>query len=264
MIDGLSLFVPVHNEEELLVRNVRRLLAEAEPLAPRIQLVLVENGSTDRTPHLVDELAAADSRIVALKLQAPGVGAAMRCAIPHFTFARVLALDADLTIELSFLAEASRRLSDGADIVIGSKRMGTQQRRLFRVVTSDVFVWLLTRGLGLPFDDVSIGAKGYRRDVLQRYLPLIVRDSVYVLDVVAQAHADGLRIDSFPVLCNDSRPSKFNLAREGVIRFGHLFTRIAGRLVRGLNGNAQAHRRAHLSSDASPEPVKSDGTRSAL
>jgi glycosyltransferase involved in cell wall biosynthesis len=231
--DGLSLFVPVRNEEEVLARNVPRLLAEAEPLAPLIQLVVVENGSSDRTPEIVDELAAADTRILALKLPAPGVGTAMRSAVPHFAFERVLALDVDLTIDLSFLGEAVRRLSDGADIVIGSKRMGTQQRRLFRVLTSDVFVWLLTHGLGLPFDDVSIGAKGYRRHVLQRYLHCIGRDSVYVLDVIARAHADGLRIDQFPIFCNDSRPSQFNLAREGVIRFSHLFVRIAGRLIRG-------------------------------
>jgi glycosyltransferase involved in cell wall biosynthesis len=263
MTDGLSLFVPVHNEEALVAANMRRLLGEAERLAPRIQLVLVENGSRDRTPDIVDELAAADPRVVALKLPAPGVGTAMRSAIPHFAFSRVLALDADLTIDLSFLAEAADRLSNGADIVIGSKRMGTQQRRLFRVLTSDVFCWLLTRGLGLPFDDVSIGAKGYRREVLQRYLPWIGRDSVYVLDVIARAHADGLRIDQFPIFCHDSRPSQFNLAREGIVRFGHLFARIGGRLVRGLWRRTARRQRPHLSSEAPLEPVKSDGTRSA-
>ena len=57
---GLTLFVPVRNEAELLARNVRRLLAEAEPLSPRIQLVIVENGSIDRTPEILDELTAAD------------------------------------------------------------------------------------------------------------------------------------------------------------------------------------------------------------
>jgi glycosyltransferase involved in cell wall biosynthesis len=230
--DGLSLFVPVRNEQEILARNVPRLLAKAEPLAPRIQLVIVENGSRDRTPEILDELAAADSRILVLKLSQPGVGTAMRSAIPHFTFSRVLAIDADLTIDLSFLEEAARRLSDGADIVIGSKRMGTQQRPIFRVLTSDVFCWVLTRGLGVPFDDVSIGAKGYRLNVLQRYLSCIGKDSPYVLDVIARAHADGLRIDQFPIFCEDTRSSQFNLGREGVIRFSHLFARVAGRLIR--------------------------------
>lgn len=231
--DGLSLFVPVRNEEEVLAQNIPRLLAEAEPLAPRIQLVLVENGSRDRTPEILDELAAADSRILVLKLPKPGVGTAMRTAIPHFAFSRVLAVDADLTIDLSFLAEAARRLSGGADIVIGSKRMGTQLRPLFRMLTSDVFCWVLTRGLGLPFDDVSIGAKGYRLNVLQRYRHCIGRDSIYVLDVIARAHAEGLRIDQFPIFCEDSRSSQFNLTREGVIRFSHLFVRVAGRFIRG-------------------------------
>ena len=248
MTDGLSLFVPVRNEEALLARNIPRLLTEAGRLAPRIQLVLVENGSSDRTPVIIDELAAADRRIVPLKLAEPGVGSAMRAAVPHFEFANVLAIDADLTIDLSFLAEAARRLSDGADIVIGSKRMGTQQRGRFRVWTSEVFTWLLRHALGLPFDDVSIGAKGYRRQVLEEYSACIGKDSVYVLDIIARGHADGLRIDQFPVFCNDSRRSQFNLPREGVVRFGHLFIRIVGRLFRRTDAPLTAPRTARTRS----------------
>jgi hypothetical protein len=89
---------------------------------------------------------------------------------------------------------------------------------------------MLTHALGLPYDDVSIGAKGYQRQVLDDYAGCIGKDSVYVLDVIARAHADGLRIEQFAVFCHDSRRSQFNLVREGLVRFGHLFLRIAGRM----------------------------------
>ena len=221
--DGVTLFVPVYNEEAILGETMPRLLREAERLGRDLQLVVVDNGSTDETPSVLQALAAADPRIDVLRLPRPGVGAAMRAALPHFRHRLVLAIDADLTIDLRFLADAVRALDEGADAVIGNKDAGEQRRPPLRLVTSKVFTWVLTRGAGFPFHDVSIGAKGYRRSLLRRFEDRIGTGSKYVLEVLMAAHEAGLRISEVPVTCHDERESRFNLVHEGIHRFGHLF-----------------------------------------
>lgn len=227
--DAVSLFVPVYNEAATLPETMPRLLRAAEGVAREVQLVVVDNGSTDATPAVLDSLAGADPRVLGLRLPLRGVGAALRAALPHFRHTRVIAVDADLAVDLSFIGEALRRL-DHADIVVGAKEARTQDRPLVRVLVSDLFVLVMRRGLGLPYHDVSIGAKAYRTAILHRYEGLIGRGSNYVLDILMQAHADGLRIEEVAVGCVDTRPSHFNLLHEGFYRFGHLFGLVLRRL----------------------------------
>ncbi|HEY7530524.1 MAG TPA: glycosyltransferase family 2 protein [Gemmatimonadota bacterium] len=231
---GVSLFVPVYNEEAILAETMPRLLRVAEGLGRELQLVIVDNGSTDSTPAVLERLAEADRRIEPLRLPRPGVGAAMRAALPRFRHPFVLAIDADLTIDLGFVADAVRALDAGADAVIGNKDAGEQRRPLLRLATSKVFTWVMTRGAGFPFHDVSIGAKGYRSSVLRRFEERIETGSKYVLEVLMAAHDAGLRIVEVPVACRDERESRFNLLHEGVHRFGHLFGLVVRRRVGAL------------------------------
>lgn len=226
---AVSLFVPVYNEADTLPETMPRLLRAAEGVAREVQLVVVDNGSTDATPAVLDALAEADPRVLGVRIPLRGVGAALRAALPHFRHARVIAVDADLAVDLSFIGEALRRLDD-ADIVVGAKETGAKDRPLVRVLVSDLFVLIMRRGLGLPYHDVSIGAKAYRTAVLHRYENLIGRGSNYVLDILIRAHADGLRIEEVAVGCVDTRPSHFNLLHEGFYRFGHLFGLVLRRL----------------------------------
>ena len=220
---AVSLFVPVFNEAGILNDTMPRLLRAAEEVAQDVQLVIVDNGSIDTTPAVTCKLAERDSRIMGLRIAERGVGAALQAALPHLRHERVVAVDADLAMDLAFIGEALRRIEGGADIVVGAKRSDAQERPLYRVLTSDFFVFVLRNGLGVPFHDVSIGAKAYRRDVLLRYRDLIGRGSNYVIDVLVRAWRDGLTIEELDIACEDNRPSHFNLLHEGVYRFGHLF-----------------------------------------
>lgn len=228
---AVSLFVPAYNEAATLPVTMPRLLRVAEGLGREVQLVVVDNGSTDATTTVLEDLTRVDPRVLGLRIPLRGVGAALRAALPHFRHPRVIAVDADLAMDLYFIEEALRRLDHDADIVVGAKEAGTQHRPFIRVFVSDLFVFVMRRGLGLPYHDVSIGAKAYRTAVLHRYEALIGRGSNYVLDILLRAHADGLRIEEVAVSCNDTRPSHFNLFHEGFYRFGHLFRLVLRRLL---------------------------------
>lgn len=232
MAEGVTLFVPVYNEEEILTATMRRLFEETAALGRTAQIIVVDNGSTDRTPAILRSIASADERVVALRLPERGVGAALRAALPYVEHRFVVALDADLTIDLAFLGRSVALLADGCDVVVGSKESGRQDRAWARRLTSHVFVWTMQRGLAVPFRDVSIGAKAYRLDVLRAFEPLIGRGSSYVLEVLLAAHRKGMRIADVPVRCRDTRRSHFNLLHEGVHRFGHLFRLVLAHRLR--------------------------------
>lgn len=223
MSGSVSLFVPAYDEADTLVDTMPRLLEAAQAVAASVQLVIVDNGSTDPTIAVARDLAATDPRIVPLRIPERGVGLALRAALPHFRHDSVVAVDADLAMDLSFIGDALARLRDGADVVVGAKRTDAQDRPWLRVLVSDLFVGVMQHGLGVPFHDVSIGAKAYRRDLLLRYERLIGRGSNYVIDILVQAWRDGLRIEELSVACEDNRKSHFNLLHEGFYRFGHLF-----------------------------------------
>jgi glycosyltransferase involved in cell wall biosynthesis len=239
---AVSIFVPAYNEAGILSDTMPRLLLAAGEVAQEVQLLIVDNGSIDTTTAVIRELAEADSRIEGLRIPERGVGAALRAALPHVRNERIVAVDADLAMDLAFIGQALRRMESGADIVVGAKRPEAQARPFYRVLVSDLFVSVLCRGLGVPFHDVSIGAKAYRKDVLLRYRHLIGRGSNYVLDVLVQAWRDGLTIEELNIACEDNRPSHFNLLHEGVYRFGHLFGLVVrhrlGRLGRGPRSKA--------------------------
>jgi hypothetical protein len=129
----------------------------------------------------------------------------------------LISLDMDLAVALRFVPEALRLLEE-YDIVIGSKKLGVENRSLYRRLGSDFFV-AYSRMLGLPFDDYSLGAKAYRKSVLDAYRGAIGRGTFYVQHIIALAHRDGLKLKQIPVECMDNRRSRFNLCWEGLYKF---------------------------------------------
>lgn len=217
-----SVFLPVYNEEQILAANTERLLAFLDSFGVAYDVVIGSNGSTDRTVQLGETLQQHHSNVRFFHLPASGPGAALRQALDLMRHELVVCLDMDLSSDLGFIAAALRLLKDH-DIVLGSKKMGVESRSLIRRLGSDLFIFCSQRLLGLPFDDYSIGAKAYRKTVLQRYRRAIDRGTAYVQKIVYLASRDGLKVTETPLRCEDFRPSRFNLIHEASYRFAHLF-----------------------------------------
>ena len=64
-----SIVVPLHNEEESVTALYARLKQVMEQVGGLFEIVLVDDGSTDRTYHLLKEIAAVDSRVLVVKLR---------------------------------------------------------------------------------------------------------------------------------------------------------------------------------------------------
>ena len=152
-----------------------------------------------------------------------GVGGALKFSIPQFKYTYILSLDMDLSADLTFITDALAFM-DGYDIIIGSKRVGTQSRNIIRKLGSNLYIFIVKFLLGTSFTDYSLGAKVYKKTVLERYIGLIDNYGTdYVINIVYNAFKDGYRILEIPVKCNDTRISKFNLFEEGIYRYKKIF-----------------------------------------
>ncbi|MBE7443785.1 MAG: hypothetical protein HS132_00340 [Planctomycetia bacterium] len=132
-------------------------------------------------------------------------------------------LDMDLSADLSFI-KAGITLLNKYDIILGSKRMGVQDRNMIRKLGSGLYIFIVRSLLGIGYSDYSLGAKIYKKAILERYTGLISDYGTdYVINIVYHAFKDGYRILEIPVTCFDNRGSRFHLVREGMYRYKKVF-----------------------------------------
>ena len=166
----LSVLMPVYNEVRTLRTIVERVLAA--PVDLEIELVVVDDGSTDGSAELIAELARHDRRIVCLfHDDNRGKGAAIRTAIAAMTGELAIIQDADLEYSPADYPALLRPVLEGvADAVFGSRFLtGTYRRVLY--FWNSLGNWMLTL-LGNVLNDVNLtdmesGLKLVRADVLK-------------------------------------------------------------------------------------------------
>jgi len=220
---GASFLVPVYNEAAILEDNCLVLLKSINELSIPFEIIIGDNGSADSTPAIGQELAEEHPEVQFFSLPQRGiVGRVFEKAARMSQYEKIVSLDVDLTIDLSFIPE-SLGLLEEYDMVIGSKKVGEELRSLIRRLGSDTYIWVTKNLLGLEYSDYSIGAKAYRKRAILPYLDKMDAKTGYVLALIYYLHQNNNRIIQIPVSCHDQRGSKFNLTREGFYRFFHLF-----------------------------------------
>jgi dolichyl-phosphate beta-glucosyltransferase len=215
----LSIVVPAYNEAERLpatLRSLRAFLAE-RPWRPEV--VVADDGSTDRTVSAARAAAGTlPLRVISLPVN-EGKGAALRRGIAEADGARVGFVDADMPYALSGIDLAMERLDAGADVVIGARDLpGSSEvkgygwtRRLSGKVYSVLVNALAVRGI----PDTQCGFKWFRSSVARE---LFARSTVpgfaFDVELLTIAQLWGLRIDRVPVQFTHSDASRLRLARD--------------------------------------------------
>jgi glycosyltransferase involved in cell wall biosynthesis len=223
MLPPFTVFLPVYNEDEILIKNTEELIDYLDKLHTQYEIIIGSNGSTDRTPALGVMLSDKYSQVDFFHINERGVGNAFKQGIQIARFDVVVSLDMDLSIHLGFIEEAVQLLDTNHDIIVGSKKMGHERRSVFRRFGSDLFIYFARMLLGLPFEDYSIGAKAYKKDCILEYSDRIDRGTAYVLNIIFLAFQDKRKVTEIPVRCEDYRKSRFNIIYEGFYRFYNLF-----------------------------------------
>ena len=220
---GFSIIIPVYNEEDLLIKNTQLLISYLNRYYTNFEIIIGSNGSTDSTYRLGMQLKERYPFLHFFHLHQKGVGRVFREAVKRCRYDYIISLDMDLSVELSFINEALHHLKNGYAIVVGSKRLGNQKRSVFRLMGSGLFILCARALLDLPFKDYSIGAKGYKKDIIIENMNLVDNGTSYVINIISMAYRRGYDIIEIPIICEDRRESRFNIIEEGIYRFWKLF-----------------------------------------
>lgn len=200
----LSVVIPAYNEEDSVGETVTAVESVVSSVCPSHEIVVVDDGSDDRTRAALRTLAAAIETVgIVLRDENQGKGKAIRDGCLAASGEYVLVLDADGELEPSqieaFLARTGR---DGADVVIGSKRHPDSEvaypRR--RRLLSEAYSRMVRILFGLQVTDTQVGMKLLRQDAVERIMPLILVDG-YAFDVelLALARRYGFSVVEAPV-----------------------------------------------------------------
>jgi glycosyltransferase involved in cell wall biosynthesis len=220
----LSLVIPVYNEQDILVANLRKLLLFFQDKGLDAEIILGSNGSTDATVEIGTMIETIrPGRIRFFHISSRGaVGEVFKKAAELVSAPVLISMDMDLSVDLEFITAALDLLKT-CDLIVGSKKSGIQNRSPLRLLGSKFFILCANALLRLPWDDYSIGAKGYKISSVRPLLRGISKDTNYVLDLLSRAQKAGLRIEVLPIACSDWRTSHFGLFKEAFTRFSYLF-----------------------------------------
>jgi len=215
---GVSVFIPLYNEADILEKNVLQLSGFLEELGQPYQIILGSNGSTDLTPVIGQNLQRTYPQISFFHVDQRGPGGAFALALDRVIYPSILCQDADLSTDLGFIPQAMELLNTH-DAVIGAKQVHTQRRPLFRLLASEFFIFFTNVLLKMPYRDYAIGTKAYRTEAVRGLKNRIDRHTFYTQSLIFELHRAGKQIVEIPVNCTDMRKSKFNLLHEGFYRY---------------------------------------------
>jgi glycosyltransferase involved in cell wall biosynthesis len=166
-----SIVVPFHNEEENVTALYARLKQAMEQVGDSFELVLVEDGSSDRTYKLLEEIAAVDSRVLVVKLRRNfGQTSALAAGFDHASGEFILAMDGDLQHDPIDIPNFIEKLEEGYDVVSGWRKVRIDNL-MMRRIPSHCANWLMAKLSGVDIHDFGTTFKAYRREVIQN-IPL--------------------------------------------------------------------------------------------
>ena len=207
----LSIVVPVLNEEDSLVELHRQVTEVGQAHSLDIEMVFVDDGSTDRSWKIIQQLASEDPNVRGIRFRRNfGKAAALTAGLNMIRGDLVMTMDADLQDDPNEIPNFLARLGEDYDVVNGWK-----ERRLdpwHKVYPSKVFNWMVGKLTGLRLHDHNCGIKLFRADVakeirlygeLHRFIPVL-------------AHARGYRVTEIPV---HHRARQFGHSKYGMKRF---------------------------------------------
>ncbi len=162
----VSVVIPLHNEAATLLELYARVKQTMESVGLAWELVLVNDGSTDKTPQLLDQLFEEDSRIVVVHLRRNyGQTPALMAGFDHAGGEFVVAMDGDLQHAPEEIPNFLEKIQEGYDLVSGW-RVRRSDALLTRTIPSRIANWLMAKVSGVRLHDFGTTFKAYRRDVL--------------------------------------------------------------------------------------------------
>jgi glycosyltransferase involved in cell wall biosynthesis len=212
----VSVVMPCLNESLTLGKCIKKAQATIDRLGVRGEIIVADNGSSDGSQSLAENLGA---RVV--PIQTRGYGSALRGGIAAARGKYVIMGDSDDSYDFTQLEDFLCKLDEGYDLVMGNRFMGEIKPGampfLHRFVGNPVLSWIGRLFFGCPVGDFQCGLRAFRKDAVDR-LELQTTGMEFSTEMVVKATLFNLQIAEIPtVLSPDGRdrPPHLRTWRDG-------------------------------------------------
>ena len=167
-----TILVPFFNEQDNVTELYARIKSAVEAIPNDFEFVFVDDGSTDRTFDILEQIAGVDSRVTVVKLSRNyGRTDALAAGFEHATGDYVITMDGDLQHDPGDIPLFLEKIDEGYDVVCGWRMERPGDSLLAKRVPSRVANWIMAKMSGVPIHDFGGGFKAWRRELI-RQLPL--------------------------------------------------------------------------------------------
>jgi dolichyl-phosphate beta-glucosyltransferase len=213
----LSLVLPCYNEAERLPQTLAAYLAELPRQPGAVELLVVDDGSTDQTLAVAQAIAARDDRVRVIRSQPNrGKGYGVRTGVLQANGALIVFTDADGSYGPGEVARVVAALAH-APVAIGSRPAGWATGPPARRLASRLFNRAIRALLGLPFGDTQCGVKGFRRQVAGELFGRARLDGfAFDVELLFLARRLGLAVSEVPVRAEVRDGSKVQLVVDAL------------------------------------------------
>lgn len=200
IIPSLSIFFPAYNEEENIKSTVEKARKVLEKITQRWEIIIINDGSKDRTGEIADKLAASDKRIrVITHNPNRGYGATLKSGFYNSKFPWIAFTDSDGQFDFGEIVNFTEKQREtAADVVIGYYKK--RQVSKLKILTSkmwEIAVWIL---FGLKVKDIDCGFKLVSRKVIDSIPKLQSERGAFISsEFLIKARKKGFKIVEIPV-----------------------------------------------------------------
>jgi glycosyltransferase involved in cell wall biosynthesis len=246
----LSIIIPSYNEEVRLPETLQRIAEYLPTLRMRTEVLVVDDGSTDRTAAVAESF---HGKLTGLRVLSNstnrGKGYSVRHGMLEAQGDMVLFTDADLSAPIEEAEKLLRPLNNGYDVAIGSRAMDrsliSTRQSVFRETAGIIFNKIVRLVLRLPFVDTQCGFKAFRRERCRIiFEQQRIEGFGFDPELLYLARHYGLRAIEIPVRWGHSEATKVNMLGDSLKMFGDIFTirwnSMSGRYARATRRVAAA------------------------
>ena len=194
LIKELSVFFPTYNEE----KNIKKVVKDAKRILDKIagkwEIIIVDDGSKDKTGEIAKNLSKVDERIKVVSHKPNrGYGGALKSGYEASKYEWVAFTDSDGQFDFSEITKfIDKQKETDTDLVLGIRvnRADSLMRKLFTFVWAKMLPRIL---LGLRVTDYSCGFKLIRKKVYDSIQPLIGEEKVTQIEMLTKAQREGFK-----------------------------------------------------------------------
>jgi glycosyltransferase involved in cell wall biosynthesis len=214
---ALTVVLPCFNEAERLPATLTVFLAALSPTLGEVEVLVVDDGSSDQTFAVASAVAATDARVRVIGSRPNrGKGFAVRTGVLAAQGEVIVFTDADGSYGPDDLERVVAALAD-APVAIGSRAASAATGPLVRRLASRLFNRTIQALLRLPFHDTQCGLKGFRRKAAMQLFGLARLDGfAFDAELLLSARQLGLSVAEVPVQAEDRDGSKVQLAIDAL------------------------------------------------